>query len=170
MLLGGVLTRAFGWQAVFLINVPLAAGGAGAGVPAARRRRPAESGRSFDLPGALSASGGITLLVFALVQGPEPGWVRPARRGAAGGWRCWAAFVVIERRSRDPLVPPRLLANRNVVTAFALASLFAATFGSVLYFLTLYLQDVRGYDALETGMAFLLPTAVVGRVRLAGRW
>jgi MFS family permease len=71
------------------------------------------------------------------------------------------ALVVIERRAVDPLLPPALLRNRNVVTAVALASMFAATFGSVLYFLSIYLQDVRGYDALQTGMAFLLPTAVV---------
>jgi MFS family permease len=58
-------------------------------------------------------------------------------------------------------VPPRLLANRNLATAVAIAFLFWATFGSVLYFLTLYLQEVRGYNALETGLGFLLPTAVV---------
>jgi MFS family permease len=67
-------------------------------------------------------------------------------------------------------VPPRLLANRNLATAVAIAFLFWATFGSVLYFLTLYLQDVRGYDALETGVGFLLPTAVVvAGSALAGR-
>ncbi|HTF39971.1 MAG TPA: MFS transporter, partial [Propionibacteriaceae bacterium] len=70
-------------------------------------------------------------------------------------------FTVIERRSRDPLVPPRLLANRLLTTAVAIAFLFMATFGSLLYFLSIYFQDVRGYDALETGVAFLLPTAVV---------
>ena len=67
-------------------------------------------------------------------------------------------------------MPPRLLANRNLATAVAIAFLFWATFGSVLYFLTLYLQDVRGYDALETGVGFLLPTAVVvAGSALAGR-
>jgi MFS family permease len=71
------------------------------------------------------------------------------------------ALVLIERRAVDPLVPPALLRNRNVIAAVALTSMFAATFGSVLYFLSIYLQNVRGYDALQTGMAFLLPTAVV---------
>ena len=68
---------------------------------------------------------------------------------------------MIERHSRDPLVSPRLLANRNLGTAVAIAFLFWATFGSVLYLLTIYLQDVHGYDALETGAGFLLPTIVV---------
>jgi MFS family permease len=79
-------------------------------------------------------------------------------------------FGVIERRSRDPLVPPRLLANRNLVIAVMIAFMFWATFGSVLYFLTLYFQEVRGYDALQTGLGFLLPTAVVvAGSTLAGR-
>ena len=77
---------------------------------------------------------------------------------------------MIERRSLDPLLPPRLLANRNLDVAMAIAALFAATFGSVLYFLSLYFQDVRGYDALETGIGFLLPTAfVVGGSALGGK-
>ena len=80
------------------------------------------------------------------------------------------AFGLIERRGRDPLMPPRLLANRNLSTAVAIAFLFWATFGSVLYFLTLYFQDVHGYDALATGLAFLLPTSVVvATSALAGR-
>jgi MFS family permease len=80
---------------------------------------------------------------------------------AGAGLALLGALVVIERRSADPLVPPALLRNRNVVTAVALALMFAATFGSMLYFLSIYLQNVRGYDPVQTGMAFLLPTAVV---------
>jgi EmrB/QacA subfamily drug resistance transporter len=162
VLLGGVLTHAFGWEAVFFVNVPLAGLAvllAFALIPVDRER---ETGRSFDLPGALSATLGVTLLVFALVRGPGLGWGSPAVLGSAmAGLLLLAAFAVIERHSPDPLLPPRLLANRNLATAVVIAFLFSATFGSVLYFLTLYFQDVRGYDALETGVAFLLPTAVV---------
>jgi MFS family permease len=79
-------------------------------------------------------------------------------------------FAVLERRSRDPLVPARLLANRLLGLATAVAFLFMATFGSLLYFLSLYFQDVLGYDALATGVGFLLPTAVVvAGSALAGR-
>jgi hypothetical protein len=70
-------------------------------------------------------------------------------------------LVLIERHSRDPLVPPRLVAKRNLATASAIAFMFTATFGCVLYFLTLYFQQVHGYDALQTGVGFLLPTAFV---------
>jgi EmrB/QacA subfamily drug resistance transporter len=162
VLLGGLLTSALGWQSVFFVNVPLA-GGAGllalALIPADGAR---ERGRSFDLPGALSVTVAVTLVVFALVRGPQLGWNAPGVLAAAiGGVLMLAVFVVVERRSRDALLPPRLLANRNLVTAVVIAFLFWATFGSVLYFLTLYLQDVHGYDALETGIAFLVPTVVV---------
>jgi EmrB/QacA subfamily drug resistance transporter len=162
VLLGGVLTQVLGWEAVFFVNVPLVGLAlllAFALIPADPAR---ETRRSFDLPGALGATLGVTLLVFALVQGPGLGWSSPGIVGsAAAGALLLAAFVAIERRSRDPLVPSRLLANRHLATAIAISFLFMATFGSVLYFLSVYFQDVRGYDALQTGVGFLLPTAVV---------
>jgi EmrB/QacA subfamily drug resistance transporter len=162
VLLGGILTQALGWEAVFFVNVPLACAAlllAFPLIPADHRR---DAHRRFDLPGALSATLGITLLVLALVQGPSLGWGSPAILAcAAASLMALGAFAAIERRSREPLLPPRLLANRNLATAVAIAFLFWATFGSVLYFLTLYFQDVHGYDALQTGAAFLLPTVVV---------
>jgi MFS family permease len=162
VLLGGVLTQALGWEAVFFVNVPLATIAVVLAFALIPVDRPREIGRRFDLPGALSATLGVTLLVFALVQGPNLGWGSPGIiASAAGGLLLLVAFAVIERRGRDPLLPPRLLTNRNLATAVAIAFLFWATFGSVLYFLTLYFQNVQGYDALETGVGFLLPTAVV---------
>ena len=162
VLLGGVLTHAFGWEAVFFVNVPLAGLAALAALRLIARDPERERNREFDLPGALSATLGITLLVFALIQGPEFGWGSPAIvASAAAGLLSLGALAIIERRSRDPLLPSRLLANRNLDIAVAIALLFAATFGAVLYFLSLYFQDVRGYDALQTGVAFLLPTAFV---------
>jgi EmrB/QacA subfamily drug resistance transporter len=162
VLLGGVLTQALGWEAVFFVNVPLAGLAILLAFPLIAVDRRAEASRSFDVPGALSATLGVTLLVFALVQGPKLGWGSPAIVGsAAAGVLSLAALVRIERRSRDPLVPSRLIANRNLATAIAISFLFMATFGSVLYFLSIYLQDVRGYDALQTGVGFLLPTAFV---------
>jgi MFS family permease len=72
-----------------------------------------------------------------------------------------AGFTLIEWNSADPLVQRELLASRYVRTAVAIAFLFMATFGSVLYFLSIYLQDVHGYDAMDTGLGFLMPTGVV---------
>lgn len=162
VLLGGVLTQALGWAAVFFVNVPLAGVALLLAFALIAGDAARERGRQFDLPGAVSATLGVTLLLFALVQGSTFGWGSPPiMASAASGLVLLAVFAIIERRSRDPLVPPRLLANANLVTAVAVASLFMATFGSVLFFLTIYFQDVRGYDALDTGVAFLLPTAVV---------
>lgn len=171
VLLGGLLTSVLGWESVFFVNVPLASAAALLAFALIPADPPVERGRSFDLPGALSVTAGVTLVVFALVRGPELGWASPvvvatATAGLAG----FALFALVERRSQDPLLPPRLLANRNLASAVAIAFLFWGTFGSVLYFLTLYLQDVHGYEALETGLAFLLPTAVVvAASTLAGR-
>ncbi|HUR02613.1 MAG TPA: MFS transporter [Nonomuraea sp.] len=162
VLLGGVLTRAFGWEAVFFVNVPLAGTALVCALFLIDADPPRDKTRMFDLPGALTATGAITLLVFALVQGPDLGWGSPVILGtAAVGLLLAVAFTVVERRSRDPLVPPRLLANRNLRMAVAIAFMFMTTFGSLLYFLSIYFQDVLGYDALETGIGFLLPTAVV---------
>jgi EmrB/QacA subfamily drug resistance transporter len=171
VLLGGVLTQALGWEAVFFVNVPLAGLAILLAFALIPPDGPRESGRKFDLPGALTATAGIALLVLTLVQGPTIGWSSPAILAAgAASLVALSAFAAIERRSRDPLVPPRLLANRNLATAVAIAFLFWATFGSVLYFLTLYFQEVHRYDALETGLGFLVPTAVVvGGSAFAGR-
>ncbi len=162
VLLGGVLTRAFGWEAVFFVNVPLAGAALVLAFLLIEVDRPRDRDRMFDLPGALTATGAVTLLVFALVHGPDAGW-RSARilAAAIAGLLLLVVFTVIERRSRDPLLPPRLLANRVLTTAVLIAFMFMTTFGSLLYFLSIYFQDVRGYDALETGVGFLLPTAVV---------
>jgi MFS family permease len=138
VLLGGVLTRALGWEAAFFVNVPLAGLALLLAFPLIAPDQAREKGRRFDLPGALSATIGVTLLVFALVQGPSLGWGSPALlASAAAGLFLLATFAIIEWRSREPLVPPQLLANRNLATAVVIAFLFWATFGSVLYYRTL---------------------------------
>ena len=162
VLAGGVLTRAFGWQAVFLAIVALAGTALLLVLAVIAPDRDHDRHRKFDLPGALSVTLGVTLVVFALVQGPGLGWTSPAiLTSAAAGLLLAGGFAVIERRSRDPLMPPRLLRNRNLTTAVFIAFMFMATFGSALYFLSIYFQDVLGYDALKTGIGFLIPTAVV---------
>ncbi|GAA0478728.1 MFS transporter [Paractinoplanes deccanensis] len=163
-LLGGVLTDWFGWQAVFYVNVPLALGAAlvalrlMAADPAGVRRR------RLDLPGVLTATLGFTALVFGIVQGPELGWSSPAALGAIlGGIALVGVFLVIEGRTADPLMPLVLLRNRSLVTAMGVTFIFMGTFGAQYYFLTVYLQDVLGFDALRSGFAFL-PSALVGLV------
>lgn len=162
VLLGGVLTRAFGWEAVFLVNVPLAGAALILSLRLIEPDQARDKNRVFDLPGALTATGAVTLLVFALVQGPNFGWESAEILvSAAVGLLLLGVFIRVERRSLDPLVPPRLLANRVLTMAVVIAFMFMATFGSLLYFLSIYFQDVLGYDPLETGVGFLVPTTVV---------
>jgi MFS family permease len=156
---------------VFLINVPLAGSALAATmflVPADRRR---ERNRNLDLPGAVSATVGLTSLVLALVEGPTLGWHSVAVvLAAALSFAFLMTFAFIEARSADPLVARSLLRRRNLQSAAAIAFLFWATFGSVLYLISIYLQDVLGYDALGTGAGFVVPTTVVvGGSALAGR-
>jgi MFS family permease len=162
VLSGGLLTRAFGWESVFLVNVPLAGLALVLLFVVVAADPPRDRSRSFDLPGALSATAAITLTVFALVEGSDLGWSSPWIVGAlAVAVALAGVYVIAERRSADPLVPPRLMRSRSLLVATAVAFLFTATFGSLLYFLSIYLQDVRGYGALQTGLGFLAPTVVV---------
>ncbi|MFF9674594.1 MFS transporter [Streptomyces eurythermus] len=161
-LLGGLLTEAFGWPAVFFVNVPLAGLVALAAVFVIPRDPAGGAGRRFDLPGALTVTAGATLLVFALVEGPEWGWAAPAVIGAAvAAVVCLAAFAAIESRSADPLMPFRLFRNRSLSVAITVTFLYMATFGTLPYFLTVLLQSVHGFSALDTGLAFLVPSVAI---------
>jgi EmrB/QacA subfamily drug resistance transporter len=161
-LLGGVLTEAFGWESVFFVNVPLAVLAVLFAFPLIAPDATAGSRRSFDLAGALTSTVGTTSVVFALVQGPESGWGSALIVGALVlGVALLAAFLVIESRSSDPLMPMRLFRNRNLSTGAGITFFYMATFGTLLYFLTVYFQGVHGYSALETGLAFLVPMVAI---------
>ncbi|MET7301893.1 MFS transporter [Embleya sp. NPDC005575] len=155
-LLGGVLTQTLGWESVFFVNVPLA----GAAALLAFVVLPADparvAGRRFDIFGALTATLGCTLVVFALVQGPESGWTNPLA-GAGLGVALLTVFLLAEGRNPDALMPLRLLRSRNLGTGMTVTFLFMATLGTLPYFLTVYFQGVQGYGALRTGFAFLVP-------------
>ncbi|GHE89533.1 MFS transporter [Amycolatopsis deserti] len=161
-LLGGVLTENFGWPAVFYVNVPLAGLVALAALAVIPRDPAGGPKRRFDLPGSLTVTGGATLLVFALVQGPEQGWGSSLVIGAfVLAAVLLVAFAVIERRSADPLMPFRLFTNRSLTMGMTVTFIYMATFGVLPYFLTVLMQSVHGYSALETGLAFLVPSLAI---------
>ncbi|MGP4025778.1 MFS transporter [Actinomadura sp. 3N407] len=174
-LLGGVLTDAFGWEAVFYVNVPLAGGAALLAFVLLVKDGPREAGRGFDLPGALAVTLGVTLFVFALVQGPEAGWAAPEILAAfAASAGLLAVFTWIEARTKDPLMPLRLFANRSLSAGMAITFTFMGTFGALPYLLTIYLQSVHAYSPLQTGLAFLVPSLAIAAgtqvgERLVGR-
>ncbi|MEN3534037.1 MFS transporter [Microbispora sp. ZYX-F-249] len=166
-LLGGLLTGAFGWQAVFFVNVPPAAAVAAAAfvvlTPDGRRRA-----GGFDLPGALTGTAGVTLLVFTVAQAGERGWASPAVLApAVVAAALLAGFFVIERRGRTPLLPPRLPASRHTSAGAMVILVYGLTLQCVPCFLTLHFQDVLGYGAVESGLAFLGPTLAITAGNLA---
>ncbi len=161
-LAGGFLTAAFGWSAVFYVNVLLAGVaivGAFLVIPADAKR---VKRRSFDLPGALTVTAGTTLLVFALVHGPEEGWQsRMVLVSAALAAVFLVAFALIEWKSADPLMPLRLFRNRSLLAGMLVTFLYMATFGTLPYFLTVLLQNGHRLTALQTGLAFLVPSVAI---------
>nr|WP_041731298.1 MFS transporter [Conexibacter woesei] len=160
-LLGGVLTETTGWEGVFFVNVPLVIVAALAAFALLPADGPRTRG-SFDLPGALTGTGGATLLVLAIAQGPEEGWTSGLVLGAAAvAAALLAAFVAIESRSASPLLPLRLFSNRSLGAAVVVIFAFGMTLQAVPYFLTLHFQDVLGFSALEGGAAFLGPTLAI---------
>lgn len=161
-LAGGFLTSYFGWSSVFYVNVLLA----GIAIIAAFLVIPADPARhekrSFDLPGALTVTAASTLFVFALVQGPEYGWDTPLiRNSLILAVVSLVLFVLIESKSKDPLMPMQLFRNKNLVAAVSVTFLYMGTFGALPYFETVLFQNVMHYSALETGLAFIVPSVSI---------
>lgn len=161
-LLGGVLTENFGWPSVFYVNVPLAGVVALAALYVIPRDPARHERRKFDFPGSLSVTAGATLLVFALVEGPELGWGSAWVVGAfVLAVALLALFAAVEARSADPLMPFRVFRNRSLTVGMTVTFIYMATFGVLPYFLTVLMQSVHGYSALQTGLAFLVPSVAI---------
>jgi EmrB/QacA subfamily drug resistance transporter len=162
-LLGGVLTQGLGWEWVFLVNVPVGAAVIAAGRQVVPEGRTELGHRHLDLGGAVLATAGFVALVFGIVRTDTLGW------GAAGslipmavGVVLLVAFVAVEGRlSRAPLMPLWIFGLRKLRAAnLVVLTLYAAVF--VMWFLlSLYMQQVLGYDAIQTGLAFVPMTAGV---------
>jgi EmrB/QacA subfamily drug resistance transporter len=158
-LLGGVLTEAFGWSATFFVNVPLAGLVALAALTTIAPDAARTTRRGFDLPGATAATAGVVLAVLALVQGPVSGWTSTVVvLSAIGAVALLAAFAAIEARAADPLMPLRMLENASLRASMSITFIFMAGLGTLPYILTIAFQDVHGYSALESGVAFLGPS------------
>ncbi|MFF8551349.1 MFS transporter [Streptomyces sp. NPDC015501] len=156
VLAGGVLTDAAGWRSVMLVNVPIVAFALAAAArtgPVGGRRR---TGARLDVAGALLATAGTTLLVFALVRTSDHGWTSPATLTSLGGAvLLLAAFVAVELRTASPLLRPGLLKGRPVLTANLFCLLLASAQFGAFYFLSLHLQLVLGFGPTAAGLAFL---------------
>ncbi|MGW8985620.1 MFS transporter [Streptomyces parvus] len=169
-ILGGLLTDLLSWRWAFFINVPVAALVVMLAPSVITDSRP-EKRPKLDVPGAVAVTGGLLLLVLGLTRAGETGWTRPATLATlAAGAVLLVAFVRIEQRTAAPLVPIRVLKRRSVVWGNTAGLIAFATETSLVFLLTLYLQEVLGHSALATGLAFgvLGAGTVVGGV-LGGR-
>lgn len=153
-ILGGALTDLLSWRWAFFINVPVALAVVLVAPAVIKESRPAERPR-LDLPGALTVTGGLLALVYGLTQAGAHGWTTAtALSGLAAGLVLLAAFFLIERRVAQPLVPPATLGRRNVAWGNVLGLLAFLTETSLVYLLTLYLQDTLGFSPLAAGATF----------------
>jgi EmrB/QacA subfamily drug resistance transporter len=157
LLLGGVLVQALSWRWVFFVNVPIGAVVlvlAPRIVPESRSEAAANAG--YDVEGAVAITLGTLALVFTLIKAESWGWTSGRTiAGFAAAAVLIAAFLVIERRHKDPLVPLRIFRNRSLSASNATFLLAAAALFGMFFFLTLYLQQVLGFSALKTGVAYL---------------
>ncbi len=156
VLLGGILTDALSWRWVMFVNVPIGIAAVALSPVLLSESRKQTATTQIDLAGAVTVTAGLVLLVYALVQAPEAGWVAVSTVLLLGGAIAFLAlFIWVESRSPAPLVPLVIFRSSTLTGANLVGALLSAAVASMVFILTLYMQQVLGYSALQTGMAFL---------------
>jgi EmrB/QacA subfamily drug resistance transporter len=163
VLLGGVLTDAFDWHWVFLVNLPIGALVYALCLVLLPAGRGGAAEARLDVAGALTVTAALLLAVYAIVDGNEAGWAS-ARTVTmlVGSAALLALFLAIEARVPWPLVPLGLFRLRNLATSNAVGVLWAAAMFAWFFISALYMQLVLGYDPLEVGLAFLPSNLIMG--------
>jgi EmrB/QacA subfamily drug resistance transporter len=155
VLLGGILTDGLGWEWVLFVNTPI---GIAAALLAPRLLGESrdQSRTSFDIAGAVSVTAGLALLVYTLIDANDAGW-GSTQTLALGGMALvlLAAFVAIELRARQPLVPFSIFKLRTLRGANVVGLLLGMSLFSMFFFISLYMQQVLGYEPLKAGLAYL---------------
>ncbi|MDA4113877.1 MAG: MFS transporter, partial [Thaumarchaeota archaeon] len=161
VILGGTLTAALGWRSVFYVNVPIGIVAALLALRLLVESKGQRLDRRLDLPGAITVTAGLSLLVYALTNAANQGLSSfQTLASLALSAVVLASFLAIEHRSEAPLMPLTFLRRGTVLSANALAILTTSAVGTMIFLLTIYLQQIQGYSALSAGLAFL-PTAIV---------
>jgi EmrB/QacA subfamily drug resistance transporter len=152
-LIGGPLVDGPGWEWIFFINIPIGLTALALSPMLLRESRAALKRRSYDPAGALTVTGALVLLVYAVVEAPDVGWgdLRTILLFASSA-ALLVAFTLIESRHRAPLLPLRVLRSRTLAGANALIVLWGTVAFGVPFVLTLYAQQVLGYSAVEFGV------------------
>jgi EmrB/QacA subfamily drug resistance transporter len=155
VLLGGVLTDALSWEWIFFVNVPVGVAAFVLAPLLLNESRDAHV-KSFDLPGAVLVTGGLVSLVYAITQAGQNGWVSGRTLGFfAASLALLAGFAGWERRHPEPLMRFGLLRTRTVSGANVAGFILGTALFSMFLMLTLYMQQVLGYSAMKTGVAYL---------------
>ncbi len=160
VLLGGILTSGLSWRWVLFVNVPIGLAAA-ALAPRLLLESHAEDGtEGFDIPGAVTVTAGLALLVYAVVDAVNVGWgSTDTLLRLAGSAVLLVAFVVIERRQRHPLLPFSIFRLRTLRGADIIGLLIGMSLFSMFFFISLYLQNVLHFSPIKTGISYL-PLAV----------
>jgi EmrB/QacA subfamily drug resistance transporter len=161
-LIGGPLVDGPGWEWIFFINIPLGLAALALSPMLLRESRAALTRRSYDPAGALTVTGALVLLVYAVVEAPDVGWgdLRTILLFASSA-ALLAAFTLIESRHRAPLLPLRVLRSRTLAGANALIVLWGTVAFGMPFVLTLYAQQVLGYSAIEFGVGSVVLAVAV---------
>jgi EmrB/QacA subfamily drug resistance transporter len=164
LLAGGVLTQALSWHWIFFINIPIGIATLLLSLRLLERDRGPGFGHGADVLGALLITSSLMLGVFTIVEpAATDGWGSVTTIAfAVGSFLLLVAFIAREATAEKPLVPLRIFRSRNVSGANAIQALTVAGMFGLFFLGVLYLQEVLGYDALETGLAFLPTTLVMG--------
>ena len=160
LIVGGALTQLLSWPWIFFINVPVGIVVFLFSLRDVPESKDESAHRSFDVAGAVSVTGGLMTLVYAIVEAQQQGWTSARTLGLfALAAVLLAAFVVIELRSKAPLVRLSIFRVRSLRAANISMFLVASGLFAMFFFNTLYIQRVLGYGPLEAGLAFLPFTA-----------
>jgi EmrB/QacA subfamily drug resistance transporter len=160
LILGGVLTQSFSWPWIFFVNVPVGVLGFVLSLRYVPESRDEHAQRSFDVAGAVTATGGLMALVYAIVKAETSGWTSATTIGFfLFSAVLLASFVAIELRSPSPLVRLSIFRVRSLTTANLVMFLVASGMFAMFFFNTLYIQRVLGFGPLKAGVAFLPFTA-----------
>jgi EmrB/QacA subfamily drug resistance transporter len=162
LVLGGALTQYFSWPWIFFVNVPVGIVTFVLSLRLVPESRDFRAHRSYDIAGAVTVTGGLMVLVYAIVGAQSAGWGSARTLGLfALAFILLAAFVVIEMRTNAPLVRLSIFKTRSLLTANVVMFLAASGIFAMFFFNTLYIQRVLGYGPLTAGLAFLPFTAGV---------
>jgi EmrB/QacA subfamily drug resistance transporter len=160
-LVGGALTSGLSWRAVFYVNLPLGILAIFASIVWLRESND-PAARRLDWSGQATLAGGLFLLVLALLRGNQDGWgTTPIIVELAGGGVLLLAFVLVERRIREPMLPLGLFRHRSFTGAQVAAFSISASFFALFLYTTLYLQEVLHLSPFDTGLVYLPGTVVM---------